>query len=719
MKKTFILLAAMLVSFGSIAQQSIDLSTLWQRYAFYAGGISGLRSMSDSEHYTAQGEGTIEQYNYLSGEKVALLLDVNALISEEDAVPAFDSYDLSADEQWALLETETDQIYRRSSKSLVWVVNLQSQQATKIRPEKISNATFSPDANYVAYVYDNNLYIYDISEDKHIGITTDGSFNHIINGATDWVYEEEFAIVKAFWWSPNSDKLAYLKFDESNVRSFNMDIYGKELYPNPYTFKYPKAGEDNSVVTAHIWDMNSGKVINALNDIDYEYLPRAQWSNENTWVVSTLNRLQNEFNLYAINATSGEAQNIYHETDEKYLEINDELYFLEDGSFVLLSDRDGWNHLYHVASNGKIKRQITQGEYNVTRLYGMDASKRLYYQSTERSAIERNVYSIKINGSSKASLASEQGTHNATFTPDFKYFINTYSAEGMPTKVSLRESRKGAVLRTIKTNERAEKALETYTYSPKEFFTVSTPSGGDLNAWMIKPVDFDESKTYPLFMFVYGGPGNQTVMNSYDAFRGMWFQMLANELDIIVASVDNHGTDGRSEEFKKSTYGQMGKLETRDQTEAALELAKRPYINGDRIGVFGWSYGGYMASNCLFQSPDVFKMAIAVAPVTNWRFYDNIYTERYMGLPSENGDGYDADSPLSHVDGLQGKYLLIHGTGDDNVHVQNSMRMVEALVQADKDFNWFAYPDKNHGIYGGNTSMHLYRMMTNFIAENL
>ena len=719
MKKTFILLAAMLLSFGSIAQQSIDLSTLWQRYAFYAGGISGLRSMSDSEHYTAQGDGTLEKYNYLSGEKVALLLDVNALISEEASVPAFDSYDLSKDEQWALLETETDQIYRRSSKSVVWVVNLQSQQATKIRPEKISNATFSPDANYVAYVYDNNLYIYDISEDAHISITSDGSFNHIINGATDWVYEEEFAIVKAFWWSPNSDKLAYLKFDESNVRSFNMDIYGKELYPNPYTFKYPKAGEDNSVVTAHIWDMNSGKVINALSNVDYEYLPRAQWSNGDTWVVSTLNRLQNEFNLYAINATSGEAQNIYHETDEKYLEINDELYFLEDGSFVLLSDRDGWNHLYHVAPNGKIKRQITNGEYNVTRLYGMDASKRLYYQSTERSAIERNVYSIKINGSGKVTLASEQGTHNATFTPDFKHFINSYNAEGIPTQVSLRESRKGSVLRTIKTNERAEKALETYTYSPKEFFTLSTPTGGDLNAWMIKPVDFDESKTYPLFMFVYGGPGNQTVTNSYDAFRGMWFQMLANELDIIVASVDNHGTDGRSEEFKKSTYGQMGKLETRDQTEAALELAKRPYINGDRIGVFGWSYGGYMASNCLFQSPEVFKMAIAVAPVTNWRFYDNIYTERYMGLPSDNGEGYDADSPLSHVDGLQGKYLLIHGTGDDNVHVQNSMRMVEALVQADKDFDWFAYPDKNHGIYGGNTTMHLYRMMSEFIAENL
>jgi dipeptidyl-peptidase-4 len=384
-----------------------------------------------------------------------------------------------------------------------------------------------------------------------------------------------------------------------------------------------------------------------------------------------------------------------------------------------LSDRDGWNHLYHIASNGKIKRQITKGDFNVTTFYGIDKNKRLYYQSSEASATERNIYSIKLNGSSKVTLAGRKGTNNATFTPDMTLFVNTFSAEGQPTRVTLVESRKGEEIRTIKTNERAEKALETYTYTPKEFFTVSTPSGGDLNAWMIKPVDFDEGKTYPLFMFVYGGPGNQTVMNSYDAFRGMWFQMLANELDIIVASVDNHGTDGRSEEFKKSTYGQMGKLETRDQTEAALELAKRPYINGDRIGVFGWSYGGYMASNCLFQSPEVFKMAIAVAPVTNWRFYDNIYTERYMGLPSDNGDGYDADSPLSHVDGLQGKYLLIHGTGDDNVHVQNSMRMVEALVQADKDFDWFAYPDKNHGIYGGNTTMHLYRMMTEFIAENL
>ncbi|MEY2971055.1 MAG: hypothetical protein RLZZ599_1428, partial [Bacteroidota bacterium] len=539
-----------------------------------------------------------------------------------------------------------------------------------------------------------------------------------INGATDWVYEEEFALVSAFWWSPNSEHLGFLRFDESAVRSFNMDIYGNELYPSPYTFKYPKAGEDNSKVTAHLWSAQSGQVQKVLDQVNYEYLPRAKWSGNDTWVLSTMNRLQNEFSLYEVNATNGVAKKIYFESDEKYLEINDELHFLEDGSFIILSDRDGWNHLYHVGKDGKIKRQITKGEFNVTKFYGLDRKKQLYYQSSELSAIERNTYRIGLNGRGKQLLTPERGTHSATFTNDFSLFTDTYSAEGKPTVVTLKNNL-GSTVRTLKTNDRAVANLQKYTYSPKEFFTVSTPTGGDLNAWMIKPVDFDDSKSYPLFMFVYGGPGRQTVENSYDAFNGMWFQMLANELDIIVVSVDNHGTDGRSEDFKKSTYGQMGKLETQDQTEAALALAKRPYIDGNRIGVFGWSYGGYMASNCLFQSPDVFKMAIAVAPVTNWRFYDNIYTERYMGLPSENGDGYDADSPLSHVEGLEGKYLLIHGTGDDNVHVQNSMRMVEALVQADKDFEWFAYPDKNHGIYGGNTRMHLYKMMTTFIQENL
>jgi dipeptidyl-peptidase-4 len=718
MRKTLLLGAIFALSITTLAQESITLNALWQRYEFYAGGISGLRSMNDGVHYTTQGKGTIEQYSYETGKQVGIVLDVKALSSEASEVPVFDAYALSDDENWAILKTETTKLYRRSSTSVVWLVDLKSHNARKLRPEKVRSATFSPNGAYVAYVLDNNLFVYDIQADAHTRITDDGAFNQIINGATDWVYEEEFAIVKAFWWSPNSESIAFLRFDESKVRSFNMDMYGKELYPNPYTFKYPKAGEDNSIVTAHLWNLKSGEVQQVLKDVPYEYLPRAQWSDENTWNVSTLNRLQNEFNLYAVNAEDGTAKAIYHESDEKYLEINDELYFLADGSFVLLSDRDGWNHLYHVAANGKIKRQITTGEYNVTRLYGMDAKNTLYYQSTERSATERNIYSVRINGRSKRLLTNAKGSHNANFTNDFSLFINSYSADGIPTVVTLR-NRDGGIVRTLKTNERAAQALEKYTYNRKEFFTLETPSGGPLNAWMIKPVDFDEDKTYPMFMFVYGGPGSQTVMNSYDAFRGMWFQMLANELDMIVVSVENHGTDGRSEAFKKSTYGQMGKLETRDQTEAALELAKRSYIDGNRIGIFGWSYGGYMASNLLFQSPDVFKMAVAVAPVTNWRFYDNIYTERYMGLPSENGKGYDADSPLSHVDGLKGKYLLIHGTGDDNVHVQNSMRMVEALVQADKDFDWFAYPDKNHGIYGGNTTMHLYRKMTNFIAENL
>ena len=714
MKKLISLCVCMVFSFSLFAQQSITLSDLWQKYSFYAGGIGGLRSMNDGKHYSASTKKTIDKYSYQTGEKVATLLDITTI----EELEGFGGYAFNADETGAILQTETESIYRYSSRSVVWLANFSSGTAQKLRDEKVRYATYSPDGNRVAYVLNNNLFVYNIEEKSHTQITKDGTFNSIINGATDWVYEEEFALVSAFWWSPDSKYIGYFRFDESEVRSFNMDVYGNELYPFPYTFKYPKAGEDNSIVTAHIWDSEDGTVRQVLEGTDYEYLPRAKWSANGIWIISTMNRLQNDLKLYSVNASNGSSSLLYHETDEKYLEINDELYFLEDGSFIMLSDRDGWNHLYHINAKGKIKRQITKGSFNVTSFYGIDESERLFYQSSEVHPTERNIYSIRINGRGKKLLTSEKGTHNGTFTNDFSLFVNTYSAEGIPPLVALR-SNDGNIVRTLKENKRAEAALEAYTYSSKEFFTVNTTTGGDLNAWMIKPVDFDDSKEYPMFMFVYGGPGRQTVENSYDAFNGMWFQMLANEYDIIVVSVDNHGTDGRSEEFKKSTYGQMGKLETRDQTEAALELSKRSYIDGSRIGIFGWSYGGYMASNCLFQSPEVFKMAIAVAPVTNWRFYDNIYTERYMGLPADNGDGYDADSPLSHVDGLEGKYLLIHGTGDDNVHVQNSMRMVEALVQADKDFDWFAYPDKNHGIFGGNTRMHLYRMMTNFIEENL
>ena len=714
MKKLISLCVCMVISFSLFAQQSITLSDLWQKYSFYAGGIGGLRSMNDGKHYSASTKKTIDKYSYQTGEKVATLLDITTI----EELEGFGGYAFNADETGAILQTETESIYRYSSRSVVWLANFSFGTAQKLRDEKVRYATYSPDGNRVAYVLNNNLFVYNIEEKSHTQITQDGRFNSIINGATDWVYEEEFALVSAFWWSPDSRYIGYFRFDESEVRSFNMDVYGNELYPFPYTFKYPKAGEDNSKVTAHIWDSEEGTARQVLEGIDYEYLPRAKWSANGTWIISTMNRLQNDLKLYTINASNGSSSLLYHETDEKYLEINDELYFLEDGSFIMLSDRDGWNHLYHINAKGKVKRRITKGSFNVTTFYGIDENECLFYQSSEVHPTERNIYSIRINGRSKKLLTSEKGTHNGTFTNDFSLFVNTYSAEGIPPVVTLR-SNDGNIVRTLKENKRAEAALESYTYSQKDFFTIATPNGGDLNAWMIKPVDFDDSKEYPMFMYVYGGPGRQTVQNQYDPMNGMWFQMLANEYDMIVVSVDNHGTDGRSEAFKKSTYGQMGKLETRDQTEAALELAKRSYIDGSRIGIFGWSYGGYMASNCLFQSPEVFKMAIAVAPVTNWRFYDNIYTERYMGLPADNGDGYDADSPLSHVDGLEGKYLLIHGTGDDNVHVQNSMRMVDALVQADKDFEWFAYPDKNHGIFGGNTRMHLYRMMTNFIQENL
>lgn len=715
MKRLFTAVA-IVISFSAVAQQAIQLSDIWQKYSFYASGISGLRSMNDGAHYTSTDYATINKFSYRSGEQVGVILTL-AQLGDQIDFEKFDDYAFSADESKVLLSTETHQIFRRSSESIYWLVDLNSNSVVKLRDEKVRYATYSPDGKKIAYVFENNLWVFDIASGAHKAITHDGENGKIINGATDWVYEEEFALVDAFWWSPNSQHIGFFRFDESNVHHFDMDVYGTGLYPYSYEFKYPKAGEDNSVVTAHLYSVGAGNVSNIDLGSDYEYLPRATWTKDNKWVVSTMNRLQNDLRLYQVNAESRESVQIYQETDEKYLEINDELHFRADGSFIMLSDRDGWNHLYHMNANGTVKRQITKGDYNVTKFYGIDKRNRVFYQSTEQSPMERHVYRVSLTGSGKKLLTPEAGSHNANFTKDFSLFVNSYSADGVPTVVKLR-SNSGKELRVMKTNPRAIAALENYEYRPKEFFTIKT-ADAELNAWMIKPVDFDSTKTYPMFMFVYGGPGSQTVRNSYDAFNGMWFQMLANQMDMIVVSVENRGTDGRSESFKKSTYGQMGLLETQDQTNAAIELGKRSYIDASRIGIFGWSYGGYMSSNCLFQSPEVFKMAIAVAPVTNWRFYDNIYTERYMGLPADNGEGYDANSPLTHVEGLEGNYLLIHGTGDDNVHVQNSMRMVEALIQADKDFQWFAYPDKNHGIYGGNTRMHLFRMMTEFIAQNL
>ena len=712
-------LLAVITTSAAFAQKDVKLEDVWRNYRFYATGVSGLTSMKDGLHYTTLDKGTITKYSYETGEAVAELVSVKSIKADAGMTVNFDAYEFSADEKKVLLSTQTDPIYRYSSRSVFYIYDIANKKITQLADEKVRNATFSPAGDKVAYVSGNNLFMFDATTGKTTQITSDGATNEIINGTTDWVYEEEFAFDRAFWWSPGGDFIAYLRFDEREVPEFGMDVYGSGLYPHEERFKYPKAGEKNSVVTAHVYTVKTGEISQALDCAEYEYIPRLIWKSAETLVAFTMNRHQNHLKMYeVVPAMKQWCKPWFEETDEAFIEIDDHISFLNDGGFVWLSDRSGYPHLYHVDPSGKIKKQITSGNWDVTEFYGIDNTKgTLYYQSNEANISEKNIYSISLSGKGKKLLTPEKGTNNADFSEGFKFYINTFSNTTTPPVVTLHNA-SGKQIRMLKDNDSKAKLLTEYNMSPKEFLTIPTASGQQLSAWMIKPLNFDETKKYPVLMFVYGGPGDQQVLNQYDAFNGMWYQSLAAEGYMIVC-VDGRGTGGRGREFRKVTYQQLGKYETIDQTESAQYLASLPYVDSARIGIWGWSYGGYMSSNCLFQSPETFKMAIAVAPVTNWRFYDNIYTERYMRTPQENADGYDQNSPINHVKGLKGKYLLIHGSADDNVHVQNTMRMVEELVQANKQFEVFIYPDKNHSIFGGNTRYHLYKMMTEFIHDNL
>ncbi len=419
-----------------------------------------------------------------------------------------------------------------------------------------------------------------------------------------------------------------------------------------------------------------------------------------------------------INATEGKSNLVLAETDKAYVDVTFNLTFLEDDSFIWTSEKDGYNHIYHYKKDGELINQVTNGEWEVTNYYGFDQdSNTIFYQSVENGSINRDIYSIKLNGKNKKRLSGQDGTNSASFSADFTYFINTHSSATSPQEYTLNDSKSGQLIKSIKDNDKLAEKVTEYKTSKKEFSTISV-NGNELNMWMIKPADFDENKEYPLFMYQYSGPGSQQVANRWNGANDYWYQHLAQQ-GYIVVCVDGRGTGFKGANFKKVTQNELGKYEVEDQIAAAKKLGALSYIDASRIGIWGWSYGGFMSSNALFKGNDVFKMAIAVAPVTSWRFYDTIYTERYMTTPQENASGYDENSPINHVDKLKGDFLLIHGSGDDNVHLQNTMRMVEALVQANKQFDWMIYPDKNHGIYGGNTRLHLYNKMTNFIHETL
>lgn len=704
-------------------KKMIDLKDIWKDYTFSSETVRGVRSMNDGKNYTVLERGktgvNLVQYNYKTGNKVATLIDSKDLLFEGKQL-SIQSYEFSSDETKVLLGTEVESIYRRSSKAFYYVYDLKSKKVEQLASEgKQMYADFSPSGNKVAYVYNNNLFFKDFTNNSVSQITVDGEYNKIINGASDWVYEEELELSKAFQWSVDGQHLAFFRFNEEAVKQWNMKMYDG-LYPTDYKFKYPKAGEENAKVQIKIFDLTSKKTVDVDLGTPYEYIPSIEWTKDaNTLAVISSNRHQNEVKINLVNATDGKSKTVHVEKSDTYIEMPFEVHFTKDQKhFIILSEKSGYRHLYLHSIDGKLKNQITKGDWPVTAYYGINEKKGvIYYQSAETSAMDRNVYSINLNGSGKKRLTNKDGTNSADFSTSFDYFINYHTSANTPNYVSLHNST-GGLIRVLKDNQKLNQTLAQYEIGEKTFFSFKTSENVELNAWMIKPPNFSETKKYPVFLTIYGGPGSQTVTNSWGGSNYFWHQMLAQK-GYIVISVDNRGTGARGVDFKKVTYKQLGKYETQDQIEAAKYFASLPYVDPTRIGVQGWSYGGYMSSLCLLKGADYFKAAIAVAPVTNWRFYDSIYTERYMQTPQENEDGYDDNSPINHVEKLKGKYLLVHGMADDNVHLQNTSEMISALVEADKQFDLFVYPNKNHGIYGGNTRYHLYTKMTNFLLENL
>lgn len=720
MKMRIIYIAITLsISLSCWAQKkAITIDDLWKNHSFYPEIVRGLKSMKSGDYYTQidrnKNGSKLNKYSYRTGKLISTIAD-----SEKLKIPIV-NYSFSEDEKKVLFACETERIYRYSSRSIYYVYDINNRSLNKLSDQKVMYATFSPDGSQVAYVKDNNLFLMDLENMQELQITNDGVNNEIINGASDWVYEEEFGLVNAFFWSPDGNKIAFYRFDERKVNKFSMDMFQAKLYPTQYEFRYPKAGEENSKISIHLFDTKTKKIQEITVHEDFEYLPRMGWTKDpNSLYLLRMNRHQNHLDFLLIDATTTESRVLFTETDAYYIDIHDNTTFLNDGKhFIWTSEKSGFNHLYKVRLDNGSMQQITTGNWEVTDYHGMHAdSDKIYYTSTEDGPINRSVYSINTDGKEKQKLTKKIGTNSVNFSKGMKYFINNYSTANKPPFFSLHNAN-GKQIRILKDNKELSEKMNQYALSKKEFFSFNTSEDISLNGWMIKPANFDSDKQYPVFMFLYGGPGSQQVLNSWGWTNYFWHQHLAQQ-GYIVACIDNRGTGGRGAEFKKMTYQQLGKYETIDQIEANQYLGSLPYVDANRIGIQGWSYGGYMSSLAITKGAELFKMAIAVAPVTNWRYYDNIYTERYMRTPQENADGYDDNSPINHVDKLKGKYLLIHGSADDNVHVQNTYEMVSALVNANKQFDLFIYPDKNHSIYGGNTRQHLYQMMTDYIKENL
>lgn len=655
------------------------------------------------------------------------LFDAKEVKDENGKTLSTQDYEVSADRKRILFFNGREPIYRRSSKSTVYIYDVATKKTVRLNEGKVLHPSFSPDGSKLAYVFDNNLYIYDFASGKVTPVTTDGKWNHIINGNADWVYEEEFEFSRAFDWSPNGSYIAYYKFDESKVKEFNMTIYD-DKYNKDYRYKYPKAGEANSKVEIHLYNVATAQDVKAQYEQGDIYIPRIKWTQQdNKLVVYWMNRHQDHLKLLLTDAATGAAQPMYEEKNKYFVEINDNWWFLKDGkSLLFTSEMNGYTQLYNYSIDGKKKIQVSKLRYDIAEVNAVDEKNKLvYYTLAYPTPMDRNLFVSDFEGKKNTQLTHGSGTHRTEFNNDYSKLYVYYSNINTPQSVTLYDvkNNKGKISlasgKLIGDNAKLRSTLADFAVGKAEFIRVPNSKGDTLNGWMLKPANFDPSKKYPVLFCNYGGPGSQQVANRFGA-ASMWHQLLAQK-GFIVVSVDNTGTGFRGEEFKKKTYLQLGKLEIEDQIDAAKWMAKQSFVDAKNIGHWGWSYGGFMSSLAITKGADAFSAAVAVAPVTSWRYYDNIYTERYMRTPQENASGYDDNSPINHVDKIRGKYLLIHGSADDNVHFQNSTQMITALVKANVDFETMYYPNKNHGISGGadNTTYHLWTKMTNWIINNL
>ncbi len=718
----FILFITYSVSlYAQNGNKAIDLKDVTDGKFRQVAGTGEMRSMPDGEHYTAMNpeKNMIIKYSYRTGNAVDTLF--NTRKARECTFDTFEGYMISNTGHRILVWRDTENIYRRSFKAVVYDYDVRRNYVKPLSDEpdsKIMIPTFSPDGRMCAFVRDNNIWIKKFDFDTEIQVTKDGETNKILNGITDWVYEEEFAVTNLMAWSPDDEYLAFVRFDETEVPEFSMQVYGEELYPGYYNFKYPKAGQKNARISLHSYSVSTKDIKELDVPIDEEsYIPRIVFTNDpDQLAVMTLNRHQNVFSLYYTNPKSTVSRLILREENKYYVDSDwlKSIRFMKNG-FTYVSEQDGFAHIYFYSPTGVMQRQITKGEWDVTRFYGMDESTgTVYYESAEESPLRRSVYKVDAKGN-KTKISTQSGSNSAVFSDNYAYFVNSYSNINTPVVITVNETKSGKVLRTLQDNNRLKEVLAQYEFGQKEFTTVQTADGIELNAWMLKPKNFNPSRQYPVLMIQYSGPNSQQVLDRY----GFDWEYYLAANDMIVVSVDGRGTGARGEEFRKCTYLKMGELESKDQVEAAKTLGKLPYIDGNRMAIYGWSFGGYNTLMSMSTGNGTFKAGIAVAPPTDWKYYDTVYTERFMRTPKENFDGYSKTSPVHLAKDLQGKLLLVHGTADDNVHFHQTMDYAEALVQAGKQFEMQIYKDRNHSISGGNTRYHFYTRMSNFLFTNL